>query len=65
MPYEIKYYLKELDSNGGSDPENRFPLFLKKTVDLISPKFLLKYRPISITPIILKIFEKLIARRLY
>ena len=24
---EIKYYLKEMDSNGGSDPDNVFPLF--------------------------------------
>ena len=27
----IKYYLKEMDYNGGSDPDNVFPLFLKKT----------------------------------
>ena len=35
---EIKYYLKELDSNGGSDRDNMFYLFLKKTADLFSPK---------------------------
>ena len=96
---EIRYYLMELDSSGGSDPDNIFPLFLKKTADIVSPKlakifrdlltsgsfpkpwrtanvtpipkgstptqFPLEYRPISITPIISKIFEKLIARRLY
>ena len=35
---EIKYQLKELDSNGDSDSDNMFPLFLKKTTDLISFK---------------------------
>ena len=88
-----------MDSIGGSDPDNIFPLFLMKIADFISSKlakifralltsgsfleswrianvtpipkgstpveFPLEYRPISITPIILKIFEKLIERRLY
>ena len=35
---EIKYYLQELDSNGGSDADIMFLLFLKKTAVLISPK---------------------------
>ena len=29
--FEIKYHLKKLDSNGGFDPDNMFPLVLKKT----------------------------------
>ena len=96
---EVKQYLKDLDSQGGSDPNNIFPLFLKETADLLAPKlakifrdlmrsgsfpeswrtanvtpipkgssptqFPLDYRPISITPIISKIYEKLISRRLY
>ena len=96
---EVKYYLRGLDSHGGSDPNNIFPLFLKMTADFIAPKlakifrdlmrlgsfpeswrtanitpipkgsnpsqFPLDYRPISITPIISKIYEKLISRRLY
>ena len=38
------FYLKELDSNGGSDPDNMFLLFLKKTADLISPKLAKNFR---------------------
>ena len=33
-----EYYFNEQDSNGGSNPDNIFPLFLKKTADLFSPK---------------------------
>ena len=34
---EIKYYLKKLDSNGSSDSDNMFPIFLKNA-DLVSSK---------------------------
>ena len=35
---EIKFYLKDLDSNGGCDPCDIFPLFLKKMADLLALK---------------------------
>ena len=96
---EVRYYLSNLDSHGGTDPCNMFPLFFKKTANQLAPKlskifryllasgsfpeswrvanvtpipkgssptqYPLDYRPISITPILSKIFEKLLARRIY
>ena len=95
---ELRYYLNDLDSLGGSDPDGIFPLFLKKISKQLAPKlakifrdllsaghfpeswrsanitpipngssptqFPLEYRPISITPILSKVFEKLVAKRL-
>ncbi|KAK3894304.1 hypothetical protein Pcinc_001927 [Petrolisthes cinctipes] len=95
---ELKQYLLDLDTYGGTDPDGFFPLFLKKIAVVLAPKLavvfrlLLKsgsfplcwrkaritpipkgatassnpseYRPISITPILSKIFERLLARRL-
>ena len=96
---EVKSYLNDLDSSGGTDPNQIFPMFLRNSATILAPKLakifrdLLKagsfpacwrtanitpipkgssptqfpsdYRPISITPIISKIFERLISRRLY
>ena len=96
---EIKNYLNNLNSSGGSDPNGIFPLFLKNIATHLAPKLakifrdLLKtgsfpecwrtanitpipkgtspsqfpsdYRPISITPVLSKVFEKLIFRKLY
>ena len=96
---ELKRYLEDLDSLGGSDPNDIFPLFLKKNSGQLAPKlavvfrrllalgsfpeawrsanvtpipkgstptqFPLDYRPISITPILSKLYEKLIYRRLF
>ena len=96
---ELKYYLNNLDSFGGTDPNDLFPLFFKKIANEFSPKlakifrgllasgsfpecwrsanvtpipkggsptqFPSDYRPISITPILSKVYEKLIAKRLY
>ena len=95
---ELRYYLNDLDSLGGSDPDGIFPRFLKKISKQLAPKlakifrdllsaghfpeswrsanvtpipkgssptqFPLEYRPISITPILSKVFEKLVAKRL-
>ena len=95
---EVKFYLNDLDSSGGSDPNGLFPLFLKKIANQLAPKlarifrlllssgsfpetwrqanvtpipkgctptqFPSEYRPISITPILSKVYERLIARRL-
>ena len=94
---EGKELLLDLDSYGGVDPLNIFPLFLKKCSDLLAPKmstlfrwlirrgefpkswrvahvtpipkgpvspYAKMYRPISITPVISKIFEKLLSKRL-
>ena len=95
---ELKNYLLDLDSYGGTDPDGFFPLFFKKIATILAPKLavvfrlLLKsgsfpscwrkanitpipkgasastlpseYRPISITPILSKIFERLLAKRL-
>ena len=95
---EIKSYMQDLDSYGGTDPTGIFPLFLKNNASILAPKLAIlfrlliragkfplcwrtanvtavpkgaspshlasEYRPISITPVISKIFEKLLARRL-
>ena len=37
-PFKIKYYLNGLNYNDGYDPKIMFPLFLKKTADLVCPK---------------------------
>ena len=96
---EIKHYLDDLDSFGSIDPNNIFPLFLKKISKPLAPKFAkiirtllasgsfpqvwrsanvtpipkggtpsqspLDYRPISITPVLSKVYEKLLSRKLH
>ena len=95
---ELRTYLLDLDTYGGTDPDGFFPLFFKKIAVKLAPKLavvfrlLLKsgnfpscwrkanitpipkgaspstlpseYRPISITPILSKIFERVLAKRL-
>ena len=94
---EVKRLLLDLDPYGGTDPVGMFPLFLKRTADVLAsslsavfrrllrqgsfhacwrqanvtpiPKGLssssvANYRPISITPVLSKVFERLAAVRL-
>ena len=94
---EVKRILLDLDFYGGTDPLGMFPLFLKKTAVVLSPRLavvfrrLLRlgsfpvcwrvanvipipkgppsssasiYRPISLTPILSKVFERLVSVRL-
>lgn len=95
---ELKNYLLELDTYGGTDPDGFFPLFFKKIAIPLAPKLAVvfrllvksgtfpscwrkanitpipkgasastlpsEYRPISITPILSKLFERLLAKRL-
>ena len=90
----VEKLLLDLDSYGGSDPYDMFPLFFKKTAREIAPKLSMvfrgllrsgsfpvfwkvadvvpvpkgapsaqvaNYRPISITPVLSKVFERVIA----
>ena len=93
-----KKLILELDSYGGAGPDGIFPLFFKKTCEVLSPKLAVifrkdsrmgafslvwrfgnitplskcssnssypsDYRPITITPVLSKIYERLLARRL-
>lgn len=95
---EIKRLLLDVDPYGGAGPDGIFPLFFKKSADILAPKIAVifrklarsgrfslcwrtanvtpiskmgvatsspsDYRPISITPILSKIFERLLAKRL-
>ena len=94
---ELKRFLLDLDSYGGTDPLGMFPLFLKRTAAVLAPRldvvfrWLLRlgrfpvcwrvanvtpipkgapsssasnYRPISLTPILSKVFERLVSVRL-
>ena len=95
---EIKNLLNDLDAYGGAGPDGIFPLFLKKTADILSSKIAVifrkcaragtfctcwrvgnvtplckcgsgsscpsDYRPITITPVLSKVFERLLAKRL-
>ena len=87
----------DLDPYGGSDPLGMFPLFLKRTADVLAPRlsvvfrrlvclgsfptcwrqanatpipkgppssFVANYRPISITSVLSKVFERLVSVRL-
>ena len=84
----------DLDPYGGSDPLGMFPLFLKRTADVLAPRLSVvfrrlvrlgsftacwrqanvtsipkgppsssdaNYRPISITPVLSKVFERLVS----
>ena len=93
---EVKQLLLDLDSYGGTDPLGMFPLFLKKTAEVLAPRLPVvfqrlhlpsfpvcwrvanvipipkgppsssasNYRPISLTPILSKGFERLVSVRL-
>ena len=94
---EVKHLLLDLDPYGGTDPLGMFPLFLKRTADVLAPRLsvvfrrlirlgsfpacwrqvnvtpipkgpssssVANYRPISITPVLYKVFERLVAVRL-
>ena len=83
-----------MDAYGGTDPLGIFPLFLKRTADVLAPRLnvvfrrhlrlgsfpacwrqahvtpiskgpssssVANYRPISITPVLSKVFERLVA----
>ena len=93
---EVKHLLLDLNPYGGTDPLGMFPLFLKRTADLLAPRLsvvfrrllrlgsfpacwrqanvtpipkdpssssVANYRPISITPVLSKVFERLVAVR--
>ena len=93
----VKRLLLQLDSYGGVDGDGIFPLLLKESAEVISPKLSVllrrlitqgvfpvpwrdanvtaipkgaaspkkeEYRPISITPVLSKLFERLIGRKL-
>ena len=94
---EVKRLLLDLDSYCGTDPSGMFPLFLKKTAEVLAPRLAVvflrllclgsfsvcwrvahvtpipkgppsssasNYRSISLTPILSKIFERLVSVRL-
>ena len=93
----VKRLLLDLDPYGGTDPLGMFPLFLKRTADVLAPclsvvfrrllrlgsfpacwrqanvtpipkgpssTYVANYRPFSITPVLSKVFERLMAVRL-
>ena len=93
----MKRLLLDLDSYGGTDPLEMFPLFLKKTAEVLAPRLAVVFhqllrlgsfpiswrvadvtpipqdppsssasnnRPISLTPILSKVFERLVSVRL-
>ena len=92
---EVRRLLLDLDPYGGTDPLGMFPLFLKRTADVMAPHLCVvfrrlarlgsfpacwrqanvasipkgppsssvaNYRPISITPVLSKMFERLVRR---
>ena len=94
---EVRRLLLDLDPCGGTDPLGMFPLFLKRTADILAPRLsvvfrrllrlgsfpacwrqanvtpipkgppsssVANYRPISITPVLSKVFERLVSVRL-
>ena len=94
---EVRRLLLDLYPYGGSDPLGMFPLFLKRTADVLAPclsvvfrrlvrlgsfpacwrqanitpipkgspsSSVANYRPISITPVLSKVFERLVSVRL-
>ena len=96
-PSEVRRRLLDLDAYEGSDPLGMFPLFLKRTADVLAPRLsvvfrrlvrlgsfsacwiqanvtpipkgppsssVANYRPISITSILSKVFERLVSVRL-
>ena len=94
---KVKRLLLDLDSYGGTDPFGIFPLFLKRTAEVLAPSLAVVflrplrlgsfpvcsrvanfipiprgppsssasvYRPISLTPVLSKVFERLVSVRL-
>ena len=94
---EVRRFLLELDPYGGTDPLGMFPLFIKRTADVMTPclsvvfrrlvrlssfpacwrqaivtpipkgkpsSSVANYRPISITSVLSKVFERLVSVRL-
>ena len=43
-PSEVKHLLLDFDPCGGTDPLDMFPLFLKKTADVLAPNFSVVFR---------------------
>ena len=42
--WEVKRLLLDLDSYGGTDPSGMFPIFLKKTADVLAPHLAVVFR---------------------
>ena len=94
----MRRLLLDLDPYGGTDPLDMFPLFLKRTADVMAPCIsvvfwrvvclgsfpvcwrqanvttipkgppsfsVANYRPISITSVLSKVFERLVSIRLF
>ena len=94
---EVRHLLLDLDPYGGTDPLGMFPLFIKRTADVMAPRlsvvfrrlvrldsfpacwrqanviqipkgtpssFVANFRPISITSVLSKVFERLVSVRL-
>ena len=42
--WEVKWLLLDLDSYGGTDPLGMFPLFLKRTAEVLAPRLAVVFR---------------------
>ena len=74
---EVRRLLLDLDPYGGTDPLGMFPIFLKRTADVMAPRLsklfrpkgppsssVANYLPISTTSVLSKVFVRLVSVRL-